>query len=325
MIQSSAKMNKRQSLLHSISVNDEGKVIWSSTYECLKQFVEEVLNLSDGKWSSPGGDTKQYESEAEDILIKWRAKTQTIVVSGKNKDDINNKFMSAVSVSKTVAEPEPSEHETINSENINLLEMSIKSLNGQMQALKEELTDNLIAINRSLLEHSEQLKELQSPNPDNELCRLKLENSDLKEENDRLTERINNLSFILADLQGKAKCAEEEKASLITTIRLLYKDLGSNQPAHAHYHSVETTQPSNQPLLDQTEGDKVLNPQQLRNEYPETPTQNSFSVLNVEEASDDDHQTTSKNTTKKTQSHQNNQGEGTKQSNTDSLRTCSGS
>ena len=108
----------------------------------------------------------------------------------------------------------------------------------------------MIAINRSLLKHSEKLKELQSPNADSELCGLKLENSDLRKENDRLTEQKNNLSFILADLQNKAKCAEEEKASLITTIRLLYKDLGGNQPAHTD-HSVETTQTSNQPLVDQ--------------------------------------------------------------------------
>ena len=314
-------MSKGQSLLHNISVNDEGKLVWSSTYECLKQFVEEVLNLSGGRWSSPGRDTKQYESEAEDVLIKWRSKTQTIVVSGKNKDDINDKLMSAVSASKTVSEPGLSEHETPD----NSLEMSIKSLNGQMQALKEEFTDNLITINRSLLEHSEQLKELQSPNADSELRRLKLENSDLRKENDQLTERINNLSYILADLQDKAKCAEEEKASLVTTIRLLYKDLGGNQPAHAHYHFVETTQPLNQPLVDQTDGDKALNPEQLRSVYPEIPTQNSFSVLNVEETSDDDHQTTSKNTTKKTQRNQNNQSEGEKRSNTDSLRTNSGS
>ena len=179
--------------------------------------------------------------------------------------------MSAVSVSNIVAQPEPSEHQT--SENINPLEMSLKSLTGQMQALKEEITDHLIAVNRSLLEHSEQLKELQSPNADNELCRLKLENCDLRNENDRLTERINNLSFTLADLQDKEKCAEEDKASLITTIRLLYKDLGGNQPAHAYYHSVETTQPINQPLIDQTDGDKILNPQQIRSEHPEIPTQ----------------------------------------------------
>ena len=152
-----------------------------------------------------------------------------------------------MSVSKMAAEPKPIEHET--SENINPLEMSKKSFNGQMQALKEELTDNFIAINRSLLEYSEQLKELQNPNAANELCRLKSENSDLRKENDRLTERINNLTFILADLQDKAICAEEEKALLVTTIRLLYKDVGGNQTAHVHDHSVKTTKPLNQPLV----------------------------------------------------------------------------
>ena len=101
---------------------------------------------------------------------------------------------------------------------------------------------------------------------------MKLENSDLREENDQLTERINDLSYILTDLQDKAECAEEEKAGLITTIRLLYKDLGGNQPEHAHYHSLESTQPLNQPLGDQADGDKVLNPEQLRTVYPETPT-----------------------------------------------------
>ena len=47
-------------------------MVWSSTYDCLKQYVEEFLNLSrgGGKWSSPGGDTKQYESEEEDVLNK---------------------------------------------------------------------------------------------------------------------------------------------------------------------------------------------------------------------------------------------------------------
>ena len=53
---------------------------------------------------------------------------------------------------------------------------------------------------------------------------------ELKKENGSLTERINNLSYILADLQDKAKNAQEEKASLITSIRLLYKDVQVNHP-----------------------------------------------------------------------------------------------
>ena len=53
--------------------------------------------------------------------------------------------------------------------------------------------------------------------------KLKNENSCLKSENKDLTEteRTNNLSYILADLQGKVKNAELERDSLITAARLL--------------------------------------------------------------------------------------------------------
>ena len=37
-------------------------------------------------------------------------------------------------------------------------------------------------------------------------------------------ERVDNLSYILADLNGKAKNAEDEKNSLITAMRLLFED-----------------------------------------------------------------------------------------------------
>jgi regulator of replication initiation timing len=54
-----------------------------------------------------------------------------------------------------------------------------------------------------------------------ENSKLKSENLCLKTENKDLTERTNNLSYILADLQGKTKNAEEERDSLITAMRLL--------------------------------------------------------------------------------------------------------
>ena len=55
------------------------------------------------------------------------------------------------------------------------------------------------------------------------LDRLRKENLELKRQNDEFSERIQNLSYILADLQDKAKLAEDEKASLITAIKLLYR------------------------------------------------------------------------------------------------------
>ena len=55
-------MNEYQSLLHSLSLNNKGKLIWTASYDYLQRFVEEYLNLREGSWSSPGGDGKLYEA-----------------------------------------------------------------------------------------------------------------------------------------------------------------------------------------------------------------------------------------------------------------------
>lgn len=53
---------------------------------------------------------------------------------------------------------------------------------------------------------------------------LRDENKRLRCENTDLTERMNNLGLILADLNTKLKIAEDEKASLLTAIRLIQSD-----------------------------------------------------------------------------------------------------
>lgn len=270
-------MNSTQSLLHSLIVNDKDKLVWSGSFDSLQQFVEEVLDLSDGKWSSPGGDAKLYESE--DISIRWYAKSQTITVSGKDKDMIEEKLNTVASLSKRLAvankysvcvEDDP-------------LDISVRSLNSQLQALTEKFTANLTAINCTLLEHSRELRERKNIELDSELSRLRKENMELKSDNECLTERVNNLSFILADLQGKAKFAEEEKASLITTIRLLNNDLGVSQPSNDDY-PVKVNQPSDRPVGNQSNADIAEDCQQPRRECQSVPLQNRYSALNVEEA-----------------------------------------
>ena len=45
--------------------------LWLETYEDLRRFVTEVLNLK-GKWKAPGGDVKVFKSEGErEYIIKW--------------------------------------------------------------------------------------------------------------------------------------------------------------------------------------------------------------------------------------------------------------
>ena len=87
-------MNPNQNLLRNLDVNTKGKVIWTSSYELLQQFVEEGLNL----WY---------------IHCRWYAKTRTIAICGKNKNKIEKKLKSLAFISKKIAD-NTKYHEALN-------------------------------------------------------------------------------------------------------------------------------------------------------------------------------------------------------------------
>ena len=68
----------RISLLHSLSTNAKGKLIWLGTFQSLKQFVEDILNLSNGIWDCPCGHDRRFKSEKIDI--RWYPDTKSITV-----------------------------------------------------------------------------------------------------------------------------------------------------------------------------------------------------------------------------------------------------
>ena len=94
----------------------------------------------------------------------------------------------------------------------------------QIGSLVKEFTTNKITVDKVLQDHANLLNRLQYQETNSELDRLRKENLELKKLNGEFSERINNLSYILADLQDKAKSEEDEKASLITAIKLLYNE-----------------------------------------------------------------------------------------------------
>ena len=98
--------------------------------------------------------------------------------------------------------------------------------------MTKEFHANLSIVNKTLLEHSIKLNNFIPQDSERELNALRKENLELKKENSCLREQINNLSYVLADLQDKAKHAEEEKNSLVTTIRLLHNDAKINHPSN---------------------------------------------------------------------------------------------
>ena len=84
--------------------------------------------------------------------------------------------------------------------------------NDSLEDTVEILKTQLVSLRfKSQGQRSEKTKEIDEAQTE---C-LRRENEKLKEENIALNERINNLGFILADLNTKLKISEGEKASLL--------------------------------------------------------------------------------------------------------------
>ena len=124
-------------------------------------------------------------------------------------------------------------------------------------ALTKEFHANLSIVSKTLLEHSIKLNYFISQDSERELNALRKENSELKKDNSCVKERINNLSYVLVDLQDKVKYAEEEKNGLVTTIRLLHNDAKINHPSNNISENV--IQPSNEITQPLNETGQIVN------------------------------------------------------------------
>ena len=270
---------QNQSLIHDLSYNNKNKLVWTGSYERLQQFVQEVLDLNEGGWTSPGADAKLFVAKGKDISVKWYAKSQSIAVYGDDRADIEDKLKSVASMAKSLSDVINSEEQTIDRS----LENTLEALNTQLQTLKEEFSSKMSSVTDILLVHSKELRELKHLDSDTELSWLRKENARLKNENEKITERVNNLSFVLADLQDKAARANEEKNSLITSIRLLFKkDLESTQPINVIHP--ETVHDKQQLVLERSSDTSDTS----SDHFVTISTKNSFSPLLVAETNPDE-------------------------------------
>ena len=95
------QVNENGSLIHNLPLKYKGKLIWTNSLNFLEAFVEEALNLADGKWCLLGSGTKVYENQ--DVVIKWHMKTQTLAVDEGENSEIEEKLMSWALISKKLA------------------------------------------------------------------------------------------------------------------------------------------------------------------------------------------------------------------------------
>ena len=78
-----------------LQLNGE-RLIWTSDLESLKNFVENCLQQQ-GKWSSPGGNNKQFKSCNNKLVITWYFKKQlTLVFQGQDGPVLKEKLFKLV-------------------------------------------------------------------------------------------------------------------------------------------------------------------------------------------------------------------------------------
>ena len=81
--------------LEYLYLNDD-KLLWTNDLELLKNFVENVLKQQ-GKWLTPGGNTKQFKSSNGSVIINWyNKKQQTLSFQGRDGPSLRDKLVDLV-------------------------------------------------------------------------------------------------------------------------------------------------------------------------------------------------------------------------------------
>ena len=99
------------------------KLVLSNDLDSLKNFVVNVLKLQ-GKWLTPGGNTKQFKSSNGNVIINWyNKKQQTLNFQGRDGPGLKDKLVELV---RKKPEPLVSIEQTMQP---SLSEVSIEQMN----------------------------------------------------------------------------------------------------------------------------------------------------------------------------------------------------
>lgn len=72
------------------------KLLWSNDLDSLKNFVVNALKLQ-GKWLTPGGNTKQFKSSNGNVIVNWyNKKQQTLNFQGRDGSALRDKLVELV-------------------------------------------------------------------------------------------------------------------------------------------------------------------------------------------------------------------------------------
>ena len=248
-----AHENQKSSLLF----KEGEEFFWTGDLKDLKQFVGTCLQLQ-GKWSSPGGDTKQFASD--EFVIKWYGATKKKLVlvkdskenplkfvlqnlardlSGKDKDIVGDIALDEILFTGSTAEsseidsngmrrPMPLGIIKIGSKDDSEVNLEVK-FQSKYRELEQELCKLREVINNEILLSRDFEKGLaedvftlkKSINNRESIYQVSEEIALLRTENTRLKDQENNLMNIISGLNKKLEIVEEEKKNLIMAVQIL--------------------------------------------------------------------------------------------------------
>ena len=239
------------------STENEEKFIWDGTLENLKKFMADKLKLQ-GKWTSPGGETKLFKSplvslkrqsktskwitisgtlnEVNDVIKQLKSicekaamnlTTKSIKVDENVDASINSDSAEASVIELTCPESMPVISNQLNltapmpfNNEQTIVEDKLSCIEAEMKSFESKFLDRTLSLANDL----NNLKEHCLENNSGYIKGLRLENISLKEENKTLKDRLETTRFALADLNTKVKDLKNEKACLITSLKILHQD-----------------------------------------------------------------------------------------------------
>ena len=239
------------------STGNGEKFIWDCTLENLKKFVADELKLL-GKWTSPGGETKLFTSGL--VCLKWQSKTSKWISISGSLNEVSdvikqlksiceeaamNSTTNSINVDENVDASisfDPGEASVIElagpesmsgiCNQLNLtapmplynqktfIKDKLSCIEAEMKSLESKFLDKTLSLANDL----NNLKQHRLENYSGHINGLRHENISLKEENKTLKDRLETTRFALADLNTKVKDLENEKACLITSLKILYQE-----------------------------------------------------------------------------------------------------
>ena len=214
----------------------------SGTFENLEIMMNNILEKQT-VWNSSGGDCKKLE--LDDLCVRWYMKNKSLTINGEGSEDLKSQLKAAVCVAESdaAASQQPNVSEVVESDDEPECESVLLSYTlGNPATQSSAVSASVLELVQNLEERLEckleklasQIEELSSaslqqlnhgPNDASQSTEysafLKSENTSLKKQNMVLAEQVNGFKMMISDLKTKIKDLDNEKNSLVTTIKIL--------------------------------------------------------------------------------------------------------